>query len=212
VLYYKELEQRWISIVAKDLFGQEIEIDLFGTPKVPFTKFRERRNDLTAEFVRSILRYDPDTGFWTWIAKPNDKSPYLPGMRAGHRGQICINWIKYKTTHLAFLYMTGEWPPNMVDHENLEPFDDRWKNLRLANRSQNTNNSGPRSNNKSGYKGVYFENKSKKYYAKITVDGVTRYLGPFGKKEDAAIAYVNAAIKYHGEFARAQYSPKKDLF
>jgi hypothetical protein len=37
-------------------------------------------------------------------------------------------------------------------------------------------------------------------------------LGPFGKKEDAAIAYVNAAIKYHGEFARAQYSPKKDLF
>lgn len=199
--------------MAKDLFGQEIELDLFGTLKVPFEKARTRRNDLTVEYVRSILRYDPDTGIWTWIAKPNAKSPYLPGTKAGHRGQICINWIKYKTTDLAWLYMTGEWPPEKVDHENIDPTDDRWKNLRLADHSQNTNNSGPRANNKSGFKGVYrAQSKVKQYYAAIAVNGKRRYFGPFEKKEDAAIAYLNAAIKYHGEFAKVQQSPKKELF
>jgi hypothetical protein len=193
--------------MAKDLFGTEIETDLFGTAKVPFEKARTRRNDLTAEFVRSILHYDPETGVWTWIKKPNQKSPYVPGVKAGHKGQICINWIKYKTTHLAFLYMTGEWPPNLVDHENLNPSDDRWRNLRLATVLQNANNSGPRRNSKTGYKGVYLEKKSQKYYSSILdEDGKRHYFGPFKKKEDAAIAYINAAIKYHGEFAKAQQS------
>jgi hypothetical protein len=53
---------------------------------------------------------------------------------------------------------------------------------------------------------------SEKYHARIGAKGRKIHLGLFRTKEEAAIAYINAAIKYHGEFARARQSPKKDLF
>ena len=137
----------------KDLFGFEIELDSFGTPKVPFIK--ERRNTgylnpvssstLTVEELRSILHYDPATGIWTWKthhskrARKGERAGKTVDKSTGYR-RICINHILYKSSRLAWFYMTGEWPPTDVDHENTDKSDDRWRNLRLATESNNSMN------------------------------------------------------------------------
>ena len=210
--------------MAKDLFGQEIELDLFGTPKVPFESARTNTgyllsvssSTLTADELRSIIDYDPITGIWTW--KISQKGNIQRGRQAGNVDKstgyrrICINHILYRSARLAWFYMTGEWPPVDVDHDNTNRSDDRWSNLRLATDGNNMANANVRRDNTTCHKGVTYYKASGKYVARIRVDGNYIYLGSFEKKEDAAIAYVNAAIKYHGEFTRVQHSPKKDLF
>jgi hypothetical protein len=201
----------------KDAFGFEVETDLFGAPKVT-VKLAIRRHvkpnlakitvTLTHEYLRSILRYDPVTGNWRGL--PQNRifvGVYLD--RSTRRWRVRIGATYYKSSRLAWFYMTGEWPPLDVDHEENNSSNDKWSNLRLANSLQNAWNKTLRGDNASGFKGVYLQQSSGKYHARIGVRGRKIHLGLFHTKENAAIAYINAAIKYHGEFARA---PKKDLF
>lgn len=95
---------------------------------------------LTAEFLRHLLHYDPLTGDWTWI-NPTSRSIRC-GDRAGTtrrdgRRQISVGGSLYLASRLAWLYMTGTWPQNEIDHENRIKGDDRWENLRDATHSEN---------------------------------------------------------------------------
>jgi hypothetical protein len=192
--------------MVKDLFGFEVaQIE-------PTT-----RAELTAEYVRSILHYDPVTGIWRWREIIGTRNLYA-GQRAGSINQdtgyrnIRISNIACVSARLIWLYMTGEWPPNEVDHINTDKSDDMWDNLRLANHTQQRWNTNVTSRNTSGYKCVYPQKRDGRWYATITIDGKRVFLGSFSTKERASIAYINAAIRYQGEFARAQQSPKKELF
>ncbi len=87
-----------------------------------------------------------------------------------------------------------------VDHINGDTLDNRKENLRICINRDNIKNQRIRSNNTSGYKGVSL--KYNKWVARIMFNNKTKYLGVFINKEDAAKAYNEAALKYHGEFAR----------
>lgn len=87
----------------------------------------------------------------------------------------------------------------IVDHINRNKLDNRKANLRSATHGQNMINSGLRKDNKSGYKGVYLNNKS--YEVQITSNGKRVYIGVYKTAVEAALAYDEAAKKYHGEFA-----------
>lgn len=89
-----------------------------------------------------------------------------------------------------------------VDHINGNPLDNRKSNLRIVTQKQNTRNSKMKNTNTSGYKGVYWYKRSKKWCTHIHVDGKTINLGYFDDKNDAAKVYNEAAIKYFGEFAK----------
>jgi hypothetical protein len=87
-----------------------------------------------------------------------------------------------------------------VDHINHDTLDHRKSNLRVCTHSENQQNTqANRKNNTSGYKGVY--RSRNRWVAAIKVNGVARRLGSYNTKEEAALAYNNAAIKLHGEFA-----------
>jgi len=91
-----------------------------------------------------------------------------------------------------------------VDHINGNTLDNRKCNLRLCTQAQNAKNVRRRKTNKSGYKGVSWDNKNKKWRAVIQNDNVFISLGRYKDKEEARKAYAIAAIKYHGEFARLE--------
>lgn len=89
-----------------------------------------------------------------------------------------------------------------IDHKNNDGLDNRRDNLRKATASQNSHNKSKYSNNTSGYRGVYWDRRNKKWRAQIGVNGKQRRLGYFSSALEAASAYDEAALELHGEFAR----------
>lgn len=87
-----------------------------------------------------------------------------------------------------------------IDHINGNGLDNRKENLRIATRAQNQQNRNILRHNTSGYKGVSKDRET--WRAQIRVNNTIMRLGRFRDKISAAIAYNEAAKKYHGEFAR----------
>lgn len=159
---------------------------------------------LSIERLREVLNYEPETGVFTWrIAMPPRG---MAGARAGtiqkngYRA-ICINGFRAYAHRLAWFYVTGQWPSKHIDHRNGVHDDNRISNLREASRSQNLANQKLRSTSLSGFKGV--SKKRNSWQARLNVQGKQRVLGCFATPELAHQAYVDAAQKHFGEFARA---------
>jgi hypothetical protein len=108
----------------------------------------------------------------------------------------------YKKIYLHRLILGVTDPKTEVDHINGNPLDNRRANLRIATKSENGRNRGAQSNGKSRFKGVHYEKARNKWRAEICVNKRKIYLGRFDSEIDAAKAYNDAAVSFHGEFAR----------
>ena len=131
---------------------------------------KAERIGLTAERLHEVLHYDPDTGVWIWRISTGRR--VRAGSRAGnkkkrHGWRIGIDGCYYPGARLAFLYVTGQWPPHLVDHIDRDPTNDRWSNLRAATLSQNRANSGLSRHNRSGVKGVYWYQRDRRWVVDI---------------------------------------------
>ncbi len=161
---------------------------------------------LTVERLRELLRYDPTTGVFAWVA---DRGGAKAGTEAGAinaKGYryICIDYTLYAAHRLAWMFVHGDCVPSIVDHKDGNPLNNRIENLRAATRSQNGQNRSAVGNNQSGHVGVYFIKGMKRpWQARLRVDGQQIYLGNFLTPEDAAAARREAAIQHHGEFVRS---------
>jgi len=162
---------------------------------------------ITADYVRSILEYDRETGAFWWKVYRANKA--VAGSRAGCRSKshgyivIKINSLAVLAHRLAWLYMTGEWPAHEVDHRDLNRANNAWSNLRQATHGQNQSNGRPYRNNKTGLKGAYpHSRRPGKFIAKIRSNSVLTTLGVFDTAVAAHAAYVIAAEAKHGEFRR----------
>lgn len=91
----------------------------------------------------------------------------------------------------------GAWPDGEIDHINGDRKDNRLENLRLATSSENKQNIGLKSNNRSGFTGVSWFAAAKKWRADITIAGKMRHLGRFDTPEAAAEAYAKAKAELH---------------
>lgn len=153
---------------------------------------------MKSEDLKRLLCYNPDTGVWTWLS-----SNKIAGnvQKNGYR-YISINRKLYQSSRLAYLYMTGEWPENIIDHIDGITDNDKWSNLRPATLSENQYNKVIPSHNKSGIKGVFWEKRSQRWVARIRKENKTIYSGYFQNKEDAIAARMKAEITYHGEYRR----------
>lgn len=162
----------------------------------------ERNVGLTAERLRELLWYDPHSGAFKWLVdySPRNRAGTLAGTYCDIYVRIRIDGVMYKAHRLAWLYMTGEWPPEDIDHRDLNRKNNRWENIRSATRSQNNANQSVRKDNKSGYKGVSL--KAGKWWAQICVRGERRSLGRFATLEEAVMIYRRAVSDEFGEFAR----------
>ncbi len=88
-----------------------------------------------------------------------------------------------------------------VDHINGNTLDNRRINLRLCTKSQNMRNQRISKNNTSGYKGVSWNKRAKKWVSYIRFNSKQYFLGNFKNIKKAARAYNVASKKYHKEFS-----------
>ncbi len=157
------------------------------------------------EKMKAALRYDPESGLFHWLV---DNGPVSAGDQAGcvaPSGYVMIGWDyrNYRAHRLAWLFMTGDWPPKgkEIDHRNRQKSDNRWSNLRLADRVQNGANITVKSDNKSGVRGVYRNQKRGIWEASIRVNYKRIWLGEHATIEAAAEARAKAEKIHYGEFA-----------
>ncbi len=165
---------------------------------------RANDSDLTAERLKQLLHYDPETGIFVWrIGRQGHLAGAVAGvLRPDGRILIGVDRERHFAHRLAWLYMTGKFPAMDLDHEDLNPANNRFVNLREATASQNQRNQRRPIHNTSGLKGVSFHNQRKRWMAQIKIKGRGIYLGLFDTKEEAHAAYCSAATKAEPDFAR----------
>ena len=154
---------------------------------------------LTVEYLRSRLSYDPDTGEFRWIGWANGKKAGCVNKALGYT-VVGLDRTPQYAHRLAWLYMTGEWPAEEVDHINGQRSDNRWTNLRAATRQQQQFNMPAHQDSRHGTKGVHLY-KEKYWCAKIRINGRQTHIGTFKTKEAAEEAYNKAAAEHQKEFA-----------
>jgi len=164
-----------------------------------------------AAYLHACFIYKPETGDLIWRKRPLDHfadarnwarcNTMLAGKRAGsftissHR-VVLLNQTPYLVHRIAWKMMINEEPPDIIDHVNGVPFDNRWANLRAATTTQHIGNQRIHSTNTSGHRGVYLHRQQKKWVAQLG----RRYLGIFNSLESAVATYDAAAHKHFGEF------------
>lgn len=153
--------------------------------------------------LMEAFSYDAETGDIRWLVSPcgRAKAGELAG-RIDRQGYRVLSYRRkfYLAHRVAWLFAYGEWPNGVIDHINLDRADNRIANLRVATVSQNSANCAVR---RTGLKGVCFSAKAGRFRAQIKCGGKNHYLGSFDTEADAHAAYLAAAQRLHGEFARA---------
>jgi hypothetical protein len=148
--------------------------------------------------VVDLLNYDPETGLFTWkesgeVAGFKNRNGYVFIKVGGMSG------IEY-AHRLAYEFM-GEDVPELVDHINGIKHDNRWCNLRPANKVDNACNAKIRQDNKTGYKGVSWCSRRECWRVSVTYNKKT--VSKRFKDFDEAVSYMEELRKeLHRDYSR----------
>ena len=155
--------------------------------------------------VRETFNYDPATGHFYWRVTLSNRA--LAGSLAGTKqvnGYIYIRFDgKMILAHrLAWFYIHGVWPKDLIDHINGNRADNRLQNLREASLSQNAANGKVRSTNSSGIAGVSWDKSKNGWVASITVDG-RQIKRRFKNLEDAIDCRMAFIAEHQGDYGKS---------
>lgn len=193
--------------------------------------------EITQEYLKQCLTYDPETGIFKWRADRPDwhfkdwrgRNGFMRavGLRedmvAGYDSPpskrnpcsyviIGLNNKLYKAHRLAWLYMYGNMPEEDIDHINLDTKDNRIENLRLSVDKLNHKNRSKYRNNTSGVSGVSYHKKLGKWQAEgqQVIDGkrIRHYLGVFADKFEAICVRKSWEIAYGYQLNHGKTIPK----
>lgn len=158
-------------------------------------------------FVKSLLRYEPATGFLYW---KNSRGGKLAGSRAGTVNNfgytfIRINKKSYMAADIVFLLCNGKWPSSILDHDDGNQANNRIWNLKEATQSKNIKNCKRHRDNTSGVTGVSWNKNAEKWMAYIFSEGKYFYLGLYKNISEASKVRKSWEIKldFHPNHGRA---------
>jgi HNH endonuclease len=168
-------------------------------------RLRDDEKWVSAGLVRKLFDYISATGKLVWkfrrpaTRRNNIFNAKYAGKEAGSKGPRHSRVTfsdgdeprTFLTHRVIWLYMTGHWPKEGIDHRDGDGMNNRWRNLREANQSQNAQNRKLRSDNPFGHTGVYA--KGRKFVAVIN----GRRLGKYDTIDEAAEAYKAAKVRLH---------------
>jgi hypothetical protein len=150
-------------------------------------------DSLSAERLRELLDYDPETGVFTWRGRPGNgvRAGAVAGrvLSTGYRS-IKVDRVEHFAHRLVFLYVTGAWPQQEVDHVDCVKDNNRWANLRDVDHSTNKRNlRRALSTNRLGVLGVDRYRTGKYRATARGIDGRQVHLGHHKTIEEASAAF-----------------------
>lgn len=176
----------------------------------PVAPYRGRIDGPSAERLKSLLTYNPESGEFHWIEMPRGHT--CKGGRADTKSRnyrvINIDGRGWRAHRLAILYMTGAMPILDIDHIDGDSQNNAYLNLREVTAAENMRNRQLHKSNISGVHGVH-PTKSSKWRASI--NGAR--IGEFDDI-DAAIAarrHAEVGAGFHPNHGRPYRDPKKNF-
>jgi len=153
---------------------------------------------LTLERLKECLDYSPETGLFSWKLSSalHDVGDRAGGRHGAGYRHIGLDYKRYLEHHLAWFYMTGEWPQHEIDHVNRVRDDNRWSNLRDVSKSDNSHNKPLHYRSSSGFPGIYPHGN--KFRARIEIHGLVFDLGRFRTVAEARVARLLGEIEHFG--------------
>lgn len=150
--------------------------------------------------LHDLFKYEDGKLFWRV-----SRGRINVGDEAGTIGQIGRMYVqvdkKKHLVHRVIWLLHHNEVPEFLDHIDGNPLNNKIENLRPATKAQNAMNRKIRSDNSTGFKGIY-PTASKRFAATICIDGVSKYLGTYDTPEMAQAAYVQVSKQNFKEYAR----------
>ena len=153
-----------------------------------FTK--KTKEELTQDLIAKVLKYDALSGTLIWISNLHSKRA-IPNSRAGSLVKstgyrnISLFGRTYLEHQLIWFICNGVWPSGQIDHINQIRDDNRIVNLRDVSKADNARNRSRNPNSKLGEHGIWFNQRTNKYVAEITLNGKKVYQKSFDDIDEA---------------------------
>jgi hypothetical protein len=158
------------------------------------------QSNMTQEYAHSLFEYKDGSLYWKVKKAPHVKvgakvgSPEVNGYET-----VMVDGRNWRVHRLVFLMQHG-YLPTMIDHINGNRKDNRIDNLRAADKQTNTYNQVLKRNNKSGIKGVSWNNDRQKWAVRVNHNKKT-YQKYVKDLELAELVAIEMREKLHGNFA-----------
>ncbi|MGP2470895.1 HNH endonuclease [Yersinia sp. 2540 StPb PI] len=158
---------------------------------------------ISIEELNELLSYNHESGLFSHKTNTTRKRKgEVAGFNNNGYIRITVNRQVIAAHRLAWFIVNNEDPQELIDHKNGIKTDNRISNLRLATYSQNSMNSKISSLNSTGFKGVRWCERKKRWITRVKINGKKTQLGSFTNINDASNAYCEFAKKHHGEYYR----------
>lgn len=161
--------------------------------EIPLSKTSKK---IAGQFFAVVDDEDEDLANFNWYYHKDVKGGYAR-YKNEQKKQILMHRLIFERMQNGIPLERNQ----EVDHWDGNKLNNTRKNLRLADRSKNTSNTGLRINNSSGVLGVYLIKSTKRWRAVVTLNRKRHHIGYFDTKEEAKVARDIAALHYHGDFA-----------
>ena len=164
-----------------------------------FSKISDIDTDLTYEKVKYLFRYNPFTGNLIRRVSRNTnsmKGQIVKCQSSRRYAVVTISGRDYLVHRIIWLYMTGKWPRDQIDHINRIKHDNRWVNLREATGRQQQMNLNINRRNKLGIRGITIVRN--RFCVQLKIKGQRGYLGHFKNLDDAVKVRRAAEINHFG--------------
>lgn len=153
----------------------------------------------------NIFEYKDGSLFWKkrdGLCTASFNNRYA-GKKAGYINKdlgyvmVCVNYKMIYAHRIIWEMHFGPIPDKMqIDHIDGIRINNNISNLRLVLQSQNAKNQKLPITNKSGFSGVSWEKRRKKWKAQLRYNGKNNWLGDFLNKDDAINAVRHARLKH----------------
>ena len=153
---------------------------------------------ITQNRLRELAHYCPETGQFTHLQSKGRKKAGMPAGSLRRDGYVyaMFDGRRAMAHQFAWLYVTGEWPTQEIDHMDGNKANNAFANLRQVSRRANTENKRTaKRTSTTGLLGVVRHRD--KFVAKIVHAGKRTHLGVFETPEAAHEAYVQAKRRLH---------------